>query len=325
MKHNVKKMMAVLAAAAALGVMPAVLPTVIPVAGVSVQAASVVDQSQYVKADGYGSMPAGVPIGRAKLMARKAAIMTAQAALVETVKGTAVDAESTMENFVLKSDVVKTKVSGMLTGAQIISEEITSDGNYHVVMAVPMYGVGSMADAAFSGMNLSTPQPIPAPSTSYTAPSQPSTTTTTTMTTTTTTAPTTAVSGGNWEPPHPATPINGGYTGLIIDVRGSNMIRAFAPNIFDANGRAIYSAHNVDQDYAIKYGIVGYADGQEAWNAALNGMARAGSHPLVIKATPKKRVVYNCDVVLSQQDAEYILSENQKTHFLENCAVTFLI
>ena len=102
MKHNVKKMMAVLAAAAALGVMPAVLPTVIPVAGVSVQAASVVDQSQYVKADGYGSMPAGVPIGRAKLMARRAAIMDAQRTLVETIKGTAVNADATMENYILK-------------------------------------------------------------------------------------------------------------------------------------------------------------------------------------------------------------------------------
>ena len=89
----------------------------------------------------------------------------------------------------------------------------------------------------------------------------------------------------------------------------------------------IPSVHNVDQSYAIKYGIVSYAEGSEAWQQAESGqLSRTGSHPLIIKmASPKKRCVYNCDVIISPADADRILAENQKTHFLENCAVTFEI
>lgn len=342
-----KKLMTTLAVAAALGVIPAVLPPTYSYPVGIAYAADVTDQAEMIQADGFGSMPAGMPAGRAKLMARRAAIVDAQRNLVETIKGTAVDAETTVNNYVTQSDLVKTKVSGIVTGARVISENIDTDGTYHVVMAVPMYGVGSVADVAISAaVGTNAPTPVPAPSSSYTAPTPatsavPTATTTTTTTsapassiaTTTTTTTTTIPSAPvpstpptSVAPPAPATAVNGGYTGLIIDARGYDMVRAFGPGIYDTNGRSIYTVHNVDQSYAIQYGIVGYAEGNDAWTQALNGQARAGSHPLVIKiASPRKRVVNNCDVILTPQDADRILAENQKTHFLDTCAVTYLI
>ena len=322
-----KKIIAAISAVSMLSIMPAILPDNIASSPTfSVQAMNVVDNSQQITADGFGAMPAGMPLGRAKLMARRAAIVDAQRNLVETIKGTAVDSETSMENYIIQSDLVKTKVSGMVTGARVTSEEITSDGMYHVVMTVPMYGIGSVADAAVSAMvgTNTTPTPFPTPSTSYT----PTATQTTTTTTTTTMAPpSTDSSTSSTLAPSAVTAINGGYTGLIIDARGNNMIRAFGPNIFDTNGRTIYSVHNVSEDYAIKYGIVSYAEGSDAWQKAESGqLSRVGSHPLIIKmAAPKARCVYNCDVIITPADADRILAENQKTHFLDKCAVTFEI
>ena len=59
---------------------------------------SVAGSSDRMTAIGYGYLPAGMPVGRAKLMARRAAIVDAQRNLVEIIKGTAVDAETSMEN-----------------------------------------------------------------------------------------------------------------------------------------------------------------------------------------------------------------------------------
>lgn len=333
-----KKLVTALAVTAALGLVPAVLPSTTFFPILTTYADGVVDHSETIQADGYGGMPAGMPVGRAKLMARRAAVVDAQRNLVETIKGTAVDAETIVNNYITQSDVVKTKVAGIVTGARVVSEEITSDGNYHVVMTVPMYGVGSVAEATLSTvMGNSTPTPIATPSSSY-VPQSPVSATTTTVTTgtpatvpvaTTTTTTTTTVPSQTTSataPPAPAVAVNGGYTGLIIDARGYDMVRAFGPGIYDTNGRAIYTVHNVDESYAIQYGIVSYAEGNDAWNQAESGRVRAGSNPLIIKiAAPRKRVVNNCDVIVSPQDADRILAENQKTHFLEKCAVTFEI
>lgn len=336
-----KKLMTTLAVTAALGILPAVLPSSFAGPVSIASAATVADQAEMIQADGFGSMPGGMPAGRAKLMARRAAVVDAQRNLVETIKGTAVDAETTVNNYVTQSDVVKTKVSGIVTGARVISEDIDADGTYHVVMAVPMYGVGSIADVAISAaVGTTPPVPIPAPNPSYqdTVPAAIATTTTTTTspatapvtttttTTTTTAAPSVAATPTPAAPPAPAIAVNGGYTGLIIDARNYDMVRAFGPGIYDTTGREIYTVHHVDQSYAIQYGIVGYAEGADAWTQALNGQSRAGAHPLVIKiASPRKRVVNNCDVIISQQDADRILAENQKTHFLDKFAVTYLI
>lgn len=70
---------------------------------------SVAGSSDRMTAIGYGYLPAGMPVGRAKLMARRAAIVDAQRNLVEIIKGTAVDAETSMENYLVTSDIVKLK------------------------------------------------------------------------------------------------------------------------------------------------------------------------------------------------------------------------
>lgn len=257
----------------------------VPAAGVTAQA---VENAEMIQADGYGAVPAGMPAARGRLMARRAAIVDAQRSLVEQIKGTAVDANTTMENYLITSDVVKTKVQGMVTGARILSEEVTSDGAYHVVMAVPMYGVGSVADAAITAVTGGAAAvPMMQPSPSYTAPAAAE-----------------------------------GYTGLVIDAKGMPLERTFCPGIFDTNGRAIYGVHNVDPQYAMTKGVAAYAQGAEAWAAAEGGQSRAGSRPLVIKAAAlQERTKHKCDILVTPEDGDRILAENQKSHFGDRYAV----
>ena len=269
----------------------------VPAAGYAAEAAQ---SAEMIQADGYGAVPAGMPAARGRLMARRAAIVDAQRSLVEQIKGTAVDANTTMENYLITSDVVKTKVQGMVTGARILSEEVTSDGAYHVVMAVPMYGVGSVADAAITAVTGGAAAvPMAQPSPSYAAPA----------------AGTPAIAG-------PTAGTTEGYTGLVIDAKGMPLERTFCPGIFDTNGRAIYGVHNVDPQYAMTKGVAAYAQGAEAWDAAEGGQSRAGSRPLVIKAAAlQERTKHKCDILVTPEDGDRILAENQKSHFGDRYAV----
>lgn len=94
--------------------------------------------------------------------------------------------------------------------------------------------------------------------------------------------------------------------------------------IYDTNGRAIYGVQNVDKDYAISQGIVEYADGSVSWQTVSIGQSRAGSNPLVVKMVSlRDRATNKCDVVISVEDADRILIENQRSRILSSYAVVF--
>ena len=240
-----------------------------------------------ITADGYGVLPTGIPIGRAKIMARRAAIVDAQRNLVETIQGTAVDSETTVNNFILTDDVVKTKVSGLIKGATVVDEELLEDNMYRVVMSVPMYGVGSVAEIAYDAViGNNQPQNIPMADNAFI---------------------------------ESYTPAENMYTGLVIDASGSELEKTFCPAIYDTNGRVIYGVNNVDKDYAISNGIVEYSNNINSLNT------RAGVKPIVIKIVSlKPRVVNKCDVIISVYDADRLLAENQRSHFLDKYAVVFV-
>ena len=240
-----------------------------------------------ITADGYGVLPTGIPIGRAKIMARRAAIVDAQRNLVETIQGTAVDSETTVNNFILTDDVVKTKVSGLIKGATVVDEELLEDNMYRVVMSVPLYGVGSVAEIAYDAViGNNQPQNIPMADNAFI---------------------------------ESYTPAENMYTGLVIDASGSELEKTFCPAIYDTNGRVIYGVNNVDKDYAISNGIVEYSNNINSLNT------RAGVKPIVIKIVSlKPRVVNKCDVIISVDDADRLLAENQRSHFLDKYAVVFV-
>ena len=240
--------------------------------------------SQKITVVGSGVPTPGMHGAQARLMARRAAQADAYRQLAEAVQGVQVDAETSVEMAMVMSDTVKLKVNSVIKGAKIVSENVTSDGAYEVTMELAMFGYGGLAEAVLE--RPAYVEPFPEPQTQRIE-------TTTTV----------------------KISIHGGYTGLVIDCRGFRVQPVMSPVIKNARGEKIYGHKNLDYDKVIEYGMASYAD-------SMSQADRAGSNPLVIKAVQVDD--FNSNPVVSMQDAELILSENQISHFLENTSVVFL-
>ena len=221
----------------------------------------------------------------AAMLARRAALADAYRQLAEAVNGVQVDSETTVEQMMLTSDVVKTRISATIRGAQIVSEGELAGGGYSVTLELPLFGEGnSIAETVLERPAVVEPFPMPAP---------------------------------DYRPPVVETrPTYGGYTGLVVDCRGVGQINfVMSPVIKNADGQKIYGHKNLDYDRVIREGMASYAQD-------MSQAARAGSHPLVVRAIYLDDL--NATPVLSMDDADLVLYENSQSHFLDNIAVVFL-
>ena len=230
----------------------------------------------------------------ASMMAKRAAIADAYRQLAEMVQGVQVDAETTVEQMMLTSDVVKTRVSAVIKGAQIVDEGELAGGGYSVTMEIPLFGGnGGLAETVIDRPPVIEPFPQPAPD--YRPPT-------------------------NYEPPtipdyQPRRSV-GNYTGLVVDCRGIGTINpAMSPVIKNDNGIKIYGHKNLDYDRIIREGMASYA-------SDMSQAGRAGSNPLIVRAV--RFDDGNATPVLTNEDADMVLYENNSSHFLENIAVVFL-
>ena len=244
-----------------------------------------------ITAEGFGTPPMGTYGSKASIMARRAAIVDAQRNLAEQVSGVQVDAETTVENYVISSDLVKTKVSALIKGAVVVEEQMMPDGAYRVVMSMPMYGTQGLASAIMPAIRDNTPPTPPPPVISATI--------------------TTQIQMG------------GTYTGVIVDAGGMGLKPSFSPVIYDTNGRAIYGVSNINYDQAISQGMVGYSSSV----SAAQTLPRVGATPLVIKAVQVRggnNSTNPVNVVVSVDDGDRILAANQQSQMLMNGAVVFV-
>lgn len=281
-----------------------------------------------IKAFGYGAPPARAESpAQAKLMARRAAIVDAYRHLAEIVEGVKVTSQSRVLNLVLQSDEIRTSVEGFIRGAKIVSDKQLPTGEWEIIMQLPLYGEDSLAEIVYPEVFQPKPtvpvkekpellteeaKPIPPPEPKITKPIGP-----------TPSAPKVAI------------PTEGPFNGLVIDARGFKVERAMSPKIYDTKGREIYGTMRlVDRDFVIKAGIVGYshsieealtksrADLHPYYKKAVGAPARY--NPLYIRAVGASGV-FNANVIVSEEDGQRILEENEKTKFLEKCAVIFVI
>ena len=237
----------------------------------------------------------------ATMMAKRAAIADAYRQLAEMVMGVQVDAETTVEQMVLASDVVKTKVSAVIRGAVIIAEQPVP-GGYSVTMQMPLFGGNGLSSAVITPPAAIEPFPEPPPAV---IPSMPADSQTGGSS-----GYSTIPGGGN----SPMAAI-GGYTGLVIDCRGLSLNPVMSPVIKNVRGVKLYGHENLNFDLIIRDGMVNYAND-------MSQAGRAGSNPLILRAIRLED--HNANPVVSEEDGSRLLIENGATGFLNRTAVVFL-
>ena len=266
-------------------------------------------QDSTITVVGMGAPPARAwNQSQARMLARRAAVVDGYRQLAEIVKGVNVDSETTVENFMVTSDVTRTRVNALIRGAQVISERQTPDGGYEVTMRIAMFGLGdSLAAAVMPRHETMETFPDPVPSVAPSMPAYDSSASVSVRI---------DVTAGN--PPAPAASSNaiGGYTGLIVDCRGLGLSPVMSPVIRNEKGENIYGHKNLNPDYIIAHGMASYTTDIQG------GTARAGSNPLVVRAVAVQN--NNSYPVISVADANRVLIENRTSGFLEKTNVVFI-
>lgn len=119
--------------------------------------------ARMVRARGSGVVdPGDQNPARARLMAERAAVVVAQRNLLEILKGVRVDADTKVENFVTKFDVIYTHLEGIVKGARQVGPAHfdSARGVVEVELEVNLVGSQSVAEALAPGLGQTkTPAP----------------------------------------------------------------------------------------------------------------------------------------------------------------------
>lgn len=117
-----------------------------------------------ITAVGIGAPPASpANPAQARAMAERAAQVVAYRNLLEAVKGVRVDSQTTVENFMVTSDIIRTQVSGFVQGATIMDKKYMSDGSVEVTVGMKL--MGALAEQLLPKTPPTAPTPSVTPST----------------------------------------------------------------------------------------------------------------------------------------------------------------
>ena len=181
-------------------------------------ASAAVGNGGYIVAEGIVHYEEGMNINAM----RRIAIMDAYRYLAEKVDNLHVTSESTVRNMRDLDETINTKIDTVLRGAEVVSVNRESDGSFHAIVRLPMFGDSKSLAGAVLQENI--------PVEDFLKPKF----------------------------INVRTEIN--YTGLVIDCRGLNLSPAITPKIKAADGVEIYAYKNIGYQNAVDKGIVEYAD-----------------------------------------------------------------
>jgi hypothetical protein len=178
-------------------------------------------QDQILTSTGIGAPNPKMPLAAQRAGALEAAKRVALRNLLETVKGMTITSETTVENAMIASDIINTKVSGIVRNFRVVGKpRYMSTGDVEVDVEIPLSGVLMETLLPLQqGMMMAPGQGMP-----------------------------------GFQPMGQT----GVFTGLIVDARGTGLRPAMAPKILDAQGNEVYGTGYVDREYAVQIGVVGY-------------------------------------------------------------------
>lgn len=112
----------------------------------------------------------------------------------------------------------------------------------------------------------------------------------------------------------------GGFTGLVVDVRGLGMAPALLPVVADPAGLAAFGPFQVAREDAVRSGAALYATHPKASLVT----ARVGSSPLVVRALAISGR-NKADVVISTQDAVLVRTLFKNQDVRSNCRAAIIL
>ena len=248
-----------------------------------------------VTATGIGAVPANAPnVGAARANAIRAARVVALRNLIEAVKAVRVNSETTVENNMVTSDVIRTRVEANIRGARQVGDvKYLSDSSVEVTMVVPMSGIldvmlpatASPADATADLSTIAVTDPVAAA-----------------------------------EPAVAAPPAPGPITGLIIDARGLGLKPSMSPQILAQDGTVLYGPGKYPRSFAVNQGVVGYH--KDPLAAASD--SRVAGNPVTIKGIGTAGSL-STDVVLASATAQQISALDGFNSAISSCRVMFIL
>jgi len=106
-------------------------------------------QALRIKGNGFG--PERIKsLGRRKILAKRAAKLDAYRNLIEVIKGVHITSNTTVEDMMLESDLIKSKTSGMLKGMKVIDVSYSDDGGCEITVEV---NIGKDGDFLLTALN----------------------------------------------------------------------------------------------------------------------------------------------------------------------------
>ncbi len=200
--------------------------------------------TQAVRATGVGAINPKLPPSAQRKNALRAAQLDAMRNMLETLNGVLLTSETTVENAMMSSDIIKTRVEGIVKNFRFTSKpRYMSDGSVEIDMEMLLYGkVGDVLYPEQMGGKTPTFANLPP----------------------------------DFNAQEPET-----YTGLIIDATGTDAVPAMVPNVLDESGEGIYGQDFVPREAAVNYGVAAYA---KSLDEARRNVERVGTNPLVIRA-----------------------------------------
>ncbi len=156
--------------------------------------------------------------------ARRAAQVDAYGLALRMIAGINFDPEETVKQRMGKAPKIEYSLKGLIRGAEVVEEKSLDPRTYQVIIKVPLRGIKGIQRAFTETMNLQEPPRRVPPK----------------------------------EPDEEKT-----YTGIIVDVRGFNLVPALFPEIVDETGEAVYSLDMIDPKALTRRGPAAYVVGEK--------------------------------------------------------------
>jgi hypothetical protein len=188
----------------------------------------------YVIAEGLAAMQKGDTPEQVELLSERAALIDAEANILEIIYNIRVDSENIVREAVNKNKEIFFKIEGMIQGAEVI-EEFKEDNIYKVKIKVPITGVKGLGIACYQLAGKEAPLPSEIPEAK-------------------------PAEAEETKVPEPAVSDElTGVAGVIIDARETDFEACLYPKIITEQGMEVYSVEHVSKDSLIEKGMASYA------------------------------------------------------------------